>query len=256
MTLNNDNYYSLAANTEYMSVSQFKAFKKCEAAAMAELRGEYDKPKSTALIVGSYIDAWFEGTSDQFKTDNPGIFKRDGALKSEYQHADRIIERLQRDEFFMSLMSGQKQVIRTGEICGVPFKIKMDSYHPGQMIVDLKVMRDFEPVWVSGQGKLNFIEAWGYDLQGAAYQAIEGDKLPFVIAATTKEPEPDIGVWQIDQARLDVALDEIKANIQRYAMLKFGIGEPERCEKCDYCKSTKKLEEIGRIEDLDDYEQA
>ena len=45
------------------------------------------------------------------------------------------------------------------------FKIKIDSYHEGACIVDLKVMRDFEPVWKEGQGKLHFIEAWGYDIQ-------------------------------------------------------------------------------------------
>lgn len=254
MKLTKRNYYSDKSNLEYMSVSQFKEFQRCEAAAMAQLRGEYIRPKTTALLVGSYVDAWFEGTLDQFRADNPEIFKRDGSLKSEYIHAEHIIERIKQDNLFMELMGGRKQVIRTGEICGVPFKIKMDSYKRGKAIVDLKIVRDFAPIWVPGQGKLNFIETWGYDLQGAAYQAIEGNHLPFIIAAATKEPEPDIGVWEIDQAHLNAAMEEIESNIQRYAMLKLGIGEPVRCERCDYCKRTKKLNIIQNMEELDNYE--
>ena len=50
---------------------------------------------------------------------------------------------------------------------------------PGKAVVDLKIMRDFEPKYVDGMGKVNFIEAWGYDFQGGIYQAIEGDHLPF-----------------------------------------------------------------------------
>lgn len=61
MNLTNANYYSLEANREFMSVSQLKSFLKCEAAAMAELRGEYTRPTTTALLVGSFVDAWFEG---------------------------------------------------------------------------------------------------------------------------------------------------------------------------------------------------
>lgn len=37
MILNNENYYSPEANQEYMSVSQYKAFMNCEAAAMASI---------------------------------------------------------------------------------------------------------------------------------------------------------------------------------------------------------------------------
>ena len=40
MKLTNQNYYSQEANKTYMSVSQLKSFMKCEAAAMAELRGD------------------------------------------------------------------------------------------------------------------------------------------------------------------------------------------------------------------------
>lgn len=51
MILNNENYYSPEANQEYMSVSQYKAFMNCEAAAMASISGKYERPTTRALLV-------------------------------------------------------------------------------------------------------------------------------------------------------------------------------------------------------------
>lgn len=250
MNLNNSNYFSLENSLKYMSVSQFKSFVECEARALAEIKGEYEREKTTALLVGSYVDSHFEGTLDIFKAQNPDIFTKQGALKAEYKQAEYIIERISRDELFSKYMSGEKQIIKTGEIEGVPFKIKIDSYHPKKAIVDLKVIKDFEPIYKPEQGRLNFIEAWGYDLQGAAYQEIEGDNLPFFIAAVTKEKEPDFAVINIPQENLDVALQIIKSKIKYFADLKKGVYKPTRCEKCDYCKRTKILSRIISMEDL------
>lgn len=240
-----ENYFSNENNLKYMGTSQFKSFKKCEAAALAELDVEYRKKSTTALLVGSYVDAHFEGTLDIFKAKHPEIIKRDGSLKAEYVQADYIINRIERDETFMHYMSGEKQKIFTGEICGVPVKIKVDSLLP-DIIVDLKCMKDFDSIWDSEtQTRKTFIEAWGYDIQGAIYQEIIrqniGEKLPFAIAAVSKEIEPDIGLFGINQPDLDFALDIVKDDIERYQMIKIGLIEPTRCGFCDYCKHTKKL---------------
>ncbi len=243
--MTNNTYFSPKNQMKYMSASQFKAFLKCEAAALAELRGEYVRPQTTALLVGSYVDAYFEGTADAFTAAHPEMFTRQGNLKSEFRHADIIIARIERDRLFMQMLSGRKQVIKTGKIGGVPFKIKMDSYFPKKLIVDLKIMRDFQPVWnADKQQKTHFIEAWGYDIQGAVYQAVEGHGLPFFIAAATKEPEPDIAVLSVPQYVLDAQRIMVETLAPRFQDLKRGIGTPERCEHCDYCKRTKKLTEI------------
>ncbi len=106
-------------------------------------------------------------------------------------------------------------------------------------------MRDFQPVWnADKQQKTHFIEAWGYDIQGAVYQAVEGHGLPFFIAAATKEPEPDIAVLSVPQYVLDAQRIMVETLAPRFQDLKRGIGTPERCEHCDYCKRTKKLTEI------------
>ena len=145
MILTNANYYSAEANMEYMSVSQYKQFKSCEAAAMAQLRGEWEQPKTTALLVGSYVDAWFEGTLDEFKQEHPELFKKDGTLKADFQQAEDIIARVQQDKVFMKYMSGRKQVIRTAELFGCKWKIKIDS-RLRDSVVDLKVMRSMERI--------------------------------------------------------------------------------------------------------------
>ena len=88
MELTAENYYSPEANAEYMSVSQFKSFAgtdgklACEAEAMAELRGEWEMKKTTALMVGSYVDSYFEGTLDDFEKRTPELFTQPANKKS------------------------------------------------------------------------------------------------------------------------------------------------------------------------------
>lgn len=252
MAVNRYNYFSSNNNRKYCGSSQFKQFLKCPAKAIAVLNGELAEEDSTALLIGSYVDSWFEGTLDSFKAEHPQIFKKDGTLKAEYEKANAIIDRVSRDELFMKYMSGQKQTIRTGFIEGVPFKIKMDSYHKGKAIVDLKVIKDFQPIWDEDRGcRLDFIHYWGYDYQAAIYQAIEGNKLPFYICAVTKEATPDLAVIQIPQHWIDSAMAVIKNEIGLIDAIKRGDIEADRCGKCDYCRATKKLSRVISADELE-----
>lgn len=239
MILTNENYYTKEANAEYMSVSQYKSFCKCEAATMAEIRGEWSRPKTTALLVGSYVDSWFEGTLPEFVAENPEIFKRDGTLKADYVQADEIIGRVLKDGVFMEYMSGEKQKIYTTTLFGTKWKIKIDSLHSDK-IVDLKVMRSMERI----MGK-SFVEHWEYDLQMAIYAAVvkeaTGLDLETFLAVVTKQTPPDIEVIEIPKWRRDEILDEVKRRIPHIIQVKTGQIEPERCGVCDYCRATKKI---------------
>lgn len=251
MGLTAKHYFSPNSNMKYCGSSQFKSFLRCPAQAMAELRGEWKREETTSLLIGSYVDSWFEGTLDTFKAEHPEILKKDGSLKAEFVKADEIIARVSRDELFMRYMGGQKQAIRTGYIEGVPFKIKMDSYHKGKAIVDLKVIKDFEPLWNEERGiRQSFIEYWGYDFQAAIYQAIEGNKLPFYICAVTKETIPDFDIIQVPQTWIDSAMAIIKNEIGIIDAYKRGEIEPPRCGKCAYCRETKKL---SRVRSADEF---
>ena len=261
MILAADNYYSEEANRQYMSVSQFKDFNgtygkvACEFEAMEKLTGRWKPEPSTALLVGSYVDAYVEGTLDDFKSRNTDILTAKGELKAPYKKAEEIIARIERDKYFMKYLSGEKQTIMTAELFGCEWKIKMDSYIPGKVIVDLKVMASITDLkWVKDIGYLDFVKYWGYDLQGAIYQKIveinTGKRLPFFIAAVTKEVEPDIRIIQVTQNYLDEALTVIESNIRRVLSVKNGEVEPDRCDLCDCCKHNRVLKAPISIMDL------
>lgn len=261
MVLTAKNYYSQEANREYMSVSQFKDFAgtygkmQCEFYGTEKLAGRWEDERTTALLVGSYVDSYFEGTLEEFKKETPEVFKKDGTLKAEYLKAEKIIERIERDPYFMRCLSGDKQVIMTGELFGCKWKIKMDSYLVDTAIVDLKVMASITDLkWVRDIGYLDFVRYWGYDVQGAIYQKIveqnTGKKLPFFIAAATKENEPDIRVIKIEQHYLDEALAMVEANMPRILRVKSGEVEPDRCELCDCCRHNRVLKGYISITNL------
>lgn len=243
MQLDVSNYYTRDADLFYMSVSQFKRFEQCPAAAMAALTGSYRTEQTVPMLVGGYVDSALTDDLDRFKTEHPEIFKRDGSLKADFTGADRIIDRINRDDMFRSYLDGQHQTVMTGTVSGVPWKIKMDSYFPGRCIVDLKVMANFKPVWQFGQ-KLHWIEAWQYDLQMAVYQFIEGHSLPVVIAGITKEDEPDMELYSIEQARLDQVMTEVRNRAVRYDRIKKGEIEATRCETCEWCRRTRKITQL------------
>ena len=248
MDLNSTNYFSPEANRSYWSVSQFKAFNRCEACGLAEVNGEYQREETDSLLIGSYVDAYFSGELEEFteRHQEQMFSKRGGGLLAKFDHANDMIERVKRDPLMMAYMVGEKQKIMTGELFGVPWKIKMDFYD-GYSITDLKTVKDFGDVYEEGFGRRSWIEYWGYDIQGAIYTKIEQiatgrpEPLPFYIAAVTKEKVPDIKLIQIPQHILDAALHLVEAKIERFDLIKNGEVEPIRCERCDYCKMTKKL---------------
>ena len=270
MKLTNRNYYGAKANNEFMSVSQFKQFQKCEAMAMAELKGEYERPQSKALLLGSFVDEMLTGTKktqmkfvyDNFselfqkssklsKLDDAGritfindyfadIFNADNKPYAEIVQALETIKKIKKQPLMMQHFKSKHQTIMAGEIAGVPFKIKMDNYKPGEFIADGKYMSGlrspnlFEPM----------VKYWGYDLQGAVYQEIvyqnTGKRLPFYLDIATKETPPHIAVAQINQYDLDEALETVKTFAPRFQAIKRGEIQPNRCDEydCDYCTET------------------
>lgn len=128
-SLNELNYFSPINNMKYTGSSQIKDFLKCEACAMAKLRGEWIEEKSKPMLVSSYVDAAISGELDFFKEQNPDIFTKQGELKADFKIAEDVISQMKRDPMFMKYLGGAPQVIMTGEISGVPVKIKIDAYH-------------------------------------------------------------------------------------------------------------------------------
>ena len=252
MTLTSSNYYTPEANRAYWSVSMFHAFDRCEASGLALVRGQYEREETDALLIGSYVDAYFTGDLDEFVGRHADVmFKKNGELYAKYDHANTLINTIECQPLMMEFLNGQKQVIRTGRLFDVDWKIKMDVFDPvgtdtaPARIVDLKCVKDFEPMYKEGFGKVSWLEYWGYDIQGAVYQKVvelnTGKRLPFYIVAVTKEKVPDVAVIEIPQPVLDTALKVVEAKIDRFDLIKTGDIDPEGCGKCEFCKQTKIL---------------
>lgn len=272
MKLTEQTYYGREAAQKWMSVSQFKAFQRCESAAMAEIRGDY-KRSSTALTVGLYVDAKLEGEGSEafaaFQLEHPEIFKKDGTLKADFVMAERVYQKIINDELMRLLLSGERQTILQGTIAGVPFRGKTDSMlSPEQCeaiierfpstrevlggpfgsvgaIVDGKVMRDFQPIWSDSEGrKVPWVQKWGYVLQAAVYQYLEGGHKPFIIAGASKESVPDLTALYIPQSDMDAALRVVEEQAPIYQEIKEGKRMPESCGQCEWCRSRKVITTI------------
>ena len=275
MMLTEQSYYSAEMNKKYCSASQYLSFvgrpavPGCEARTMAELNGEYQPETTKAMQIGSILDALWEGATTEELVDRfPDCVSTRGAtkgqIKSEFYQAIQMYQRTSKDPLFAKYMSGKKQVIMTGEIEGLPFKIKMDSFHPGAAIVDLKTTQDSHPSHryynkLTGE-RLAFYLWWNYDVQLAIYREIvrqnTGDELPCFIAAIDKKPHPRPEIIQLDDVLLDEALETVKQNCKKIIMLKSGEIDPIRCESddCDYCRDTYTCKGVtsGEFETMDD----
>ena len=238
--LNKEDYIH---NHTFLSFTRFSKFLKCEACAAAGFR----TPATTSMLVGSYVDAYISEEFEEFRNEHPEIFNsRTGELKADFKKAEEIINIIKLDDTLQEFLKGDKQKIMTGEIGGIPFKIKMDVYNEGVRIVDVKIMSNFNKVWSDVQNKYcNFIEAYDYDIELAIFQEIvrqnTGKLLPCYILSVTKEEYPDRGVFEFPQEDLDEALRIVKTRLGRIKKILDGQIEPERCEKCEYCKMTKKV---------------
>lgn len=264
MVLTTKNYFSREADMEYLSVSQYNSFvgtpfkKRCEARTMAKLKGEWKDEPSPAMLIGSYADTYFEGTLDDFRAEHPEIYTQKGELRADFSKALEIIRFVEQDDFWMkyAMGDGLPQVIVTGEIGGAKWKGMLDRYHPGLAIVDRKVVASIrEKVWDDFlRVRINFIEAYGYIRQGAVYQELVfqtyGERLPFYIAAVSKEKVPDHEIIFIEDSVMKYALDEIRDNVENVLLVKSGVLPPVSCGECDYCRLHKRLQNSIYLSDI------
>ena len=256
MLLTESNYYSQESNITWFSVSQFKQIMNCSARAIAELKGDYVPERGRALVLGSYVDEHLTGTPEsmhKFITENYNeLYKKNGDPYADVAQADEAINRIRNQPLMLKYLTGEFQKIMTGEIGGVPFKIKMDCYKDGEFISDLKYLSSLR----SPNLFTNVVDYWNYTLQGAVYQEIvfqnTGKRLPFYLVIATKEKPCHVAVVKLDQFDMDEQLNIVKANVGRFNQMKLGILPPERCEEygCDFCTTTKVLTEPIPVEYL------
>ena len=268
MTLNNENYYTFEADHAFCSASQFLDFvgrplyPACEERAVAKYKGEYVQEITKAMLIGSILDSLWEGCdSNELLERFPDCVSTRGStkgqLKSEYLIALRMYERTLKDPTFAKLMSGNKQTIMTGNIEGLPFKIKMDSYVEGICITDLKTTKDSSMdcrYYIPDSGeRLPFYLAMAYDVQLAIYREIvrqnTGDTLRCYLATIDKNDHPLPLTLELEPPVLDKALEYVKSKVNYVTMLRNGeIKNLARCGFCDFCRDTAVCQIISTSE--------
>lgn len=235
--LNTDDKYF--TDTHYMSVSRYKRFDKCEEMGLIAF-GEPTEP----MKIGQFVDSYVSGTLEQFKKDNPDIIssrgKTKGNLKVGFKKAEEICEYIDYTPTIQQFLQGDKQTVMTGEIEGVPFKIKMDIYAEDIVISDLKIMASITD---RGGNYYDFVSDWGYDIQLACYQEIvrqnTSKTLPTFIIAITKEDVINSAIIEIPQEILDNKLEEVKLNIKHYYNIWKGEEQAQGCGICSTCISKR-----------------
>lgn len=273
MELTRDNYYTPEADMAYMSCSQYQSFCECEAKAMAKLQGRWTDPDKEAFLVGNYFHTFFEGPEahEQFVREHFDKIFKTKIIKGKkgepdqtvvtgkyapYEQADKMIEVAQNDPLIRSLIElpGENEKIMTGELWGVPWRIRLDKYVPdGRMIIDWKTVANISELkWSEAlHEKVTFIDAYGYMMRAAVYTEIEkqnahsSEDAPFVIVALSKQDPPDKEALYLNhRQRYDYELEQIKKRLGMIQMIKAGRIKPKRCGCCDYCRATKVLSAI------------
>ena len=265
MLLTRDNYYTPEADWAYMSCSQYQGWCECEARQMAKLQGRWvDEPKE-AFLVGNYFHTHFESAQahEQFCREHfEEIFKTKttkalGTVvtgkRAPFELADRMIAVAESDELIRSLLDlpGENEKIMTGELFGVPWRIRVDKYVPsGRLVLDYKTVANINELkWGTElREKVTFIDAYGYMMRAAVYSEIEKQSVHaesdphFIIVAISKQDYPDKEVLELNhRQRYDYELEQIKERLGHIQRVKEGAEKPARCGCCDYCRATKKL---------------
>lgn len=278
MELTSKNYFDTEVNLKYLDCSTYKAFvgtpgiKPCECKALAIAQGKYERPKTDALLLGGYVDAYFDNSLAEYMVDNMNYLytqasikkftegKGDLQLLSQFKQADVMIKRAIREPLFMKFMEGETQKILTAEINGVPIRVKLDSYN-GERITDLKTAESFTKVYYAKdlQQHLSFIDYFGYVDQAYFYQtAVEqnfGKKLPYYLAVITKEkvaniPHPRVAIIQIPNHVIDDKGKEIKSKIRKVWDLLQGNMPTVPCGSCEWCADYLPITQVIQMDEL------
>ena len=273
MNLNAENYYGTEADSEYMSCSQYMGFKECEAKQIAILQGRWQDEPSEAFIVGNYFHSYFEGEEshrDFCRRHELDIYKSktdkktgEVAVSNEkyapYERADSMINTIRRDRFIRQFieMQGEHEVVMTGTLFGVPWRVRIDKYVPefrgSRLILDWKTAANLYETKYNPetQERETFVDYYGYSMRAAVYAEIEkqhtGNETDaqFIIIAVSKQEYPDKEVLSLNnRQRWDYELEQIQKCLLYYQQLKKGEMLPLRCGLCDYCRATKQLKRI------------
>lgn len=270
-----DNYYARESDIHFMSCSQYQSFLKCEAAAIAELRGIWQPQQtSDALFQGQYFHSYFESPEafTAFCEENAEKIYKTKTTKSlgtvivgkyaPFERLDQMIQVVQDDPLISKMLAwpGESELPMVGNVGGIPWRMKMDKYcASSRRIIDYKTSANLRELYYNPTTKerQTFVEEYGYMMRAAVYGEIERqtrgerDFPSFIIIGVSKQDPPDKEVILLDDpTRWEYELEEIARRIPHIQRLKEGAENPRRCGQCEYCRATKQIRRIKSYTDL------
>lgn len=268
MELTRDNYYTPEADWAYMSCSQYQSFLECEAAVLAKLDGHWVGSENDAFLVGNYFHSYMESPEahKEFCEEHfDSIYKTKETKARGFEIVGKYAPYAKADEMLQVCMkspivkqfyeiAGEVEMIMTGKILGVPWRIRMDKFFPDRnLIIDWKTSANIRELKYNPLTKERetFAEIYGYLMRAAVYAEIvkqntgvEFDPM-FIIVAVSKQDFPDLGIFSLNhRQRWDLELEQVKRHLPHIMRVKNREERPRRCGECEYCRSTNQVKRI------------
>ena len=259
-TLTEENYHSRAARRRWISSSDVKAAKRCEAAWLADYCGkikhEENKP---AFAFGHLFEAALTLPGPQYHqylAAHPELCSSrgptKGQLRAEYAAAPELAHAVRRSPYLWGIVRRcKKQVILTGELNGMPVRCMMDLVDRDGSIYDLKAMRSFLPIYDTAREEyLDWWAYWNYPIQLYIYREIahqNGLAVPRVGLIAASKADSDVQALAFGDEIMQAAAADTAYTMQRMAQILAGQEEPTACGRCAWCMSRKRITEFEMI---------
>lgn len=251
MVLNRDNYHSPQVKRKYLSSSDVKQAIKCEFAWKAYRTGHMQEDEDKeAFKQGNLFEVMLSGTDEEirlFQENNFDMFssrgETKGELKSAYRSVMDCVESVQRQPFLMDIIrNSRKQVIMTGKILGLPFRVMCDLIYTDGSVYDLKCMKSFNREWsIRAETFVEWYEAWNYPVQLWIYKEIaeqNGLTVPNVGLIAGSKQNADVQALRFGNDLIAQAKADALYEIERMKDILNG-AEPMRCESCKACVKSR-----------------
>lgn len=242
------NYHSPEARVRWLSSSDVKQVMRCEAAWASGEREDEDKE---VLVFGHLFEALLTGE----EYDNPALYSSrgptKGLLKAEYQPAEDMAQAVRRSPMLARLIDrSRKQVIMTGEIEGLPFRVMCDLLDTNGSILDIKSARSFAAQYDENHGAYReWWAIWDYPVQLWIYSEIarqNGLDVPHVGIIAAAKNNCDVQAITFSRETMEAAEADARYAIDRISAIRDG-DLPMKCERCQWCIDHKEITDFEEV---------
>jgi len=263
--LSQANYYTHPADLAYFNNTQIQQYLKCPAMwkALRDLvfiqkSDIKDSKESIPLVHGNYVDTALlenEFVLRDYYEDNMKILGyRGGPAKNNVtKDLDRAVERVKKDQYFMSKLTGVTQKIYcTKDFYGFPFRCRVDVTNIQELFfTDLKTTRglhhrEYVPSLCC---YLSWIDYRNYPMQFALYQRVieivTGVQLTGYLNAMEKSGSFLFDVWEMTKDKKfmqDLVTMGVRAMREMTDRKDWKPEDMRHCGSCEYCATVRELD--------------